>query len=147
MLITGPAWGSLPKGPAAGSHPRFAIRSFGKGSIALATAPFNEPYRVANDAVALVSHRNDIVRYFNSGPITPCLASTPDKRRALLQTVFYSLRPVEDISIWVKGAYRSARLRSWNGPELQNVKLEIRDSGVEVFLPPVAQYASLELEA
>jgi len=147
MLITGPSWGSLPKGPAAGNHPRFAIRSIGKGAIALATTPFTDPYMVPNDAVMLVSHRNDLVRFFNGGAITPCLSSASSQHRAALQTVFYSLRPVEDVSIWVKGAWRSARLRTWNQPQAQNVKLEIRDAGVEMYLPAVAQYALIELEA
>lgn len=147
MLITGPAWGSIPKGSAAGNHPRFAIRSEGKGAIAVATTPFSDPYVVPNDAVMLVSHRNDIVRYFNGGAITPCLYNSADKRRAALYTVFYSLRPVEDVSVWVKGSWRLARLRSWNQPQSQNVKLEVRDAGVEMYLPAVAQYALIELES
>jgi hypothetical protein len=146
LLITGSAWGSLPKGAAAGSHPRFAIRTVGKGTVAVATTSFSDPYVVPNDAVVLVSHRNDIVRFFNGGAITPCL-SRSGKTGAALQTVFYSLRPVEDVSVWVKGAYRSARLRSWNQPQPQNVRLEVRDSGVEMFLPAVAQYAEIELES
>lgn len=147
MLITGPAWGSLPKGPATGSHPRFAIRSIGSGSIAVATTPFSDPYLVPNDAVVLVSHRHDTVRFFNGGATTPCLYTSADKRRAALHTVFYSLRPVQDVSVWVKGPWRSARLRTWNQPEPQNVKLEVRDSGVEMFLAPVAQYVAIELES
>ena len=147
MLITGPAWGSMPKGLATGSHPRFAIRSVGKGAIAVATTTFSDPYVVPNDAVMLVSHRNDRVRYFNGGAITPCLCSSSDKRRAALHTVFYSLRPVEDVSVWVKGSWRSARLRTWNQPQPQNVKLEVRDAGVEMYLPAVAQYALIELES
>lgn len=147
MLITGPAWGSLPKGPAAGSHPRYALRTVGSGSIALATTAFSDPYLAPNDAVMLVSHRNDIVRFFNGGPITPCLSTATDKRRATLQTVFYSLRPVEDVSVWVKGAWRSARLRTLNQPEPQNVTLEVREQGVEMYLPAVAQYSSIELES
>ena len=114
------------------SHPRFAIRSVGKGAIALATTSFSDPYVVPNDAVVLVSHRQDIVRFFNGGAITPCLYTSPDKQHAALQTVFYSLRPVEDTSIWVKGAWRGARLRTWNQPQPQNVKLEVRDTGVEM---------------
>jgi hypothetical protein len=147
MLITGPAWGSLPKGPAAGTHPRFALRTVGSGSIALATTSFADPYLAPNDAVMLASHRNDIVRFFNGGAITPCLSTSADKRQATLQTVFYSLRPVEDVSVWVKGAWRSARLRTPNQTEPQNVKLEVREGGVEMYLPPIAQYALIELES
>jgi hypothetical protein len=148
ILITSPAWGSLPNGAALpATHPRFAVRTLGKGAIAVANAPFSDPYRVPNDAVVLVSHRNDIVRFFNSGAITPCLYGSADKRRAVLHTVFYSLRPVDDTSVWVRGAYKSARLRTWSQPQPQNVKLEARDAGVEVHLPAVAQYAMIELEA
>jgi len=147
MLITDPAWGSIPKGEAQQSHPRFVVRKAGSGSIAVATTPFSDPYRVPNDAVTLVSHRHDLVRYFNSGAITPCLAASADNRRKTLHTVFYSLRPVEDTSIWVKGPYRSARVRTWNQPQPQIVKLETRDDGVEIHLPAVAQYAMVELES
>jgi hypothetical protein len=148
LLITGPAWGSVPKDAAAQrSHPRFDIRVAGKGAIAVATAGFSDPYRVPNDAVTLVSHREDIVRYFNSGGITPCLYTAAEKKRATLHTVFYSLRPVEDATVWIKGAYRNARLRLWPQPQAQNVKLEARDAGVEIHLPAVAQYAAIELDA
>jgi hypothetical protein len=149
MLITGPAWGSLPKASAEAqqSHPRFTVHKIGKGSIAAATTTFSDPYRVPNDAVVLVSHRHDLVRFFNSGAITPCLATSTDKRRSTLHTVFYSLRPVEDTSVWVKGSYRAARLRTWTEREPQNMKLEARDAGVEIHLPAVAQYAMIELES
>ena len=149
MLITGPAWGSLPKGPAAAerSHPRFATRVIGKGSIAVATTSFADPYLVANDAVVLVSHRQDLIRFFNSGAITPCLFASADKRRAALRIVFYSLRPIDDASVWVSGPYRAARFTAWNHQQPQNVKLEVRDAGVEIHLPAVAQYALVELEA
>jgi hypothetical protein len=147
MLITGPGWGTMPKGEPQQGHPRFTVRKVGKGTIAVASTTFSDPYRVPNDAVVLVSHRHDIVRFFNSGAITPCLAVSADKRRANLNTVFYSLRPVEDTSLWVKGSYKSARIRSWNHPQAQTVKLENRDAGVELFLPAVAQYARVELEA
>jgi len=146
MLITGSAWGSLPKGEAQQSHPRFSVRKTGNGAIAIG-GTFSDPYRVPNDAVVLVSHRHDIVRFFNSGAITPCLAASADKRRTTLHTVFYSLRPVEDTSVWVKGSYRAARIRTWSQPQSQNVRLEKRDTGIEIHLPAVAQYAMIELES
>jgi len=146
MLITGAAWGSLPKGEAQQSHPRFLVRKSGNGAIAVG-ATFSDPYRVPNDAVVLVSHRHDIVRFFNSGAITPCLARSADKRRTTLHTVFYSLRPVEDTSVWVKGSYRAARIRTCAQPQPQNIKLQTRDAGMEIHLPAVAQYAMIELES
>ncbi len=147
MLITSTAWGSLPKGPAAGAHPRFAIRQLGSGAIAVATTSFSDSYLVPNDAVVLVSHRHDMVRYFNGGAITPRLSKSADKRRAVLQTAFYSLGPVDGVSLWVKGAWHSARLHTPGQPEPQNVKLEMRDSAVEIHLPAIAQYAAIELES
>jgi hypothetical protein len=146
ILITGPAWGALPKAEVQRSHPRYVTRTLGQGSICTATS-FSDPYLVANDAVVLVSHRYDIVRFFNSGAITPCLSQSADKRRAEVQTVFYSLRPVEDTSVWVKGSYKSAKLRAYGQAHPQNVKLEVRDAGVEVHLPAISQYAVIELES
>jgi hypothetical protein len=148
MLITGPAWGGLPKGePQQRTHPRFALHTVAGGTVAAATTTFADPYLAANDAVVLVSHRHDIVRYFNSGAITPCLYQDAGKRNAVLHTVFYSLRPVQDTSVWVKGSYRSARLRAWPQSQPQTVKLEARDAGVEIYLPAVAQYAMVELSS
>lgn len=148
ILITGPAWGSLPKGDQQErSHPRFSMRTVGSGSIALATTSFAEPYLAANDSVMLVSHRQDVVRFFNSGAISPCLYVAGDKRRTVLETVFYSLRPVEDTSVWLKGTYKSARIRAWNQQQPQNVKLTTREGGVELYLPALAQYAMIELES
>jgi hypothetical protein len=139
----------MPKGlpPAQQTHPRFALLALGKGAVATATGGFSDPYRVPNDAVVLVSHRHDMVRYFNSGAITPCLYASADKRRGRLDTVFYSLRAVDDVTAWVKGSYRTARLRTLAQPQGQDVKLEARDAGVEVHLPAIAQYAMIELEA
>jgi len=47
----------------------------------------------------------------------------------------------------VKGSYRSARVRMWNQPQPQTMRLESRDAGVEIHLPAVAQYAMIELES
>jgi hypothetical protein len=147
MLITSSAWSSIPKGPPASPHPRFATTTVGKGTIAIATTSFADPYLAASDAVVLVSHRHDVVRFFNGGAITPCLTLSPDKRRASLDTVFYSARPVEDASVWIKGSYKTARLRVCPEQQPREVRLEVRDAGVEVYLPAIAQYARIELES
>ena len=145
MLITGSGWGSIPKSEVVRTHFRYTVRGVGKGSIAVATGSFADPYLVANDAVVLVSHREDIVRFFNTGAITPCLSAKTGG--VVLQTVFYSLRPVEDASVWVKGSYKSARLRAFGQTADQTVKLVTRDPGVEIYLPAVSQYARIELES
>ncbi len=147
MLITGPAWGSLPNGSSSEQrHPRFTIRAVGSGAVALAPAPFVDPYIVPNDAVVLVSHRHDLLRFWNCGAITPSLSTAPGQHTAALRIVFYSQRPVQDATVWVKGSYRSARIRTWNQQQPQNVKLATRDNGSELYLPPVAQYAQIDFE-
>jgi hypothetical protein len=149
MVIAGPGWGKAPSNELAEGrqHPRFAVYTVGKGTIALATSGFGDSYRVPNDAVVLVSHREDLARYWNSGPITPTLASSPDQKRAQLRVAFYSLLPVEDCAVWVKGAYQTAQFRTPTQTQAQMVRLEAQAGGVEVHLPPVAQYLELEFGA
>lgn len=142
-------WGRLPKPAEAGEprkHPRFTFHPAGKGVIAEAGAS-SDPYRMANDAVVVVSHSHDLARFWNSGAVTPVLSKTADGHRARLQIVFYSARPVEDVAVWIHGSYRTAQLRAFNQTQPQTAKLEVRDGGVEVHLPGIAQYAAIELDS
>ena len=146
LLIAGPGWGKAPKAPLTEGkqHPRFAVYAAGKGSIALATTNFGDAYRVPNDAVTLTTHYFDVVRFWNGGAITPCLATSADGRSAHVRVAFYSLMPVDDCTVWVRGTYKSARFRTLPKTELQTARLEARADGTEVYLPPVSQYAEIE---
>jgi hypothetical protein len=144
LLIAGPAWGAG-TGPSE-AHPRYDVRAFGKGLLAVARKVENDPYLMVQDAMVLVSHRYDLLRFWNGGAVRACLAASPDRKRGLLQMVFYANARAGDATVRVVGNYRSARLFSLDGTE-QNVKVVPEKDAVELHLPAVAQYAAVQLDA
>ena len=149
MLITGPAWGALPGIPATGGdHPRYAWRAFGQGRVAVAKAEFDDPYLVANDSVILVSHRYELLRLWNPGAVGACLSVAPDRRRAVVQMVFYaSARVTDGPTVRVVGQYRTAKLWTLDQPTARDVEMVTSKGAVDLHLPPVKVYAGVELEA
>lgn len=149
MLITGPQWGGLPGSLApAEEHPRYALRVLGKGRVAVAKAALEDPYLVANDAVILVSHRDELLRLWNPGAASSCLSVSPDRKRAVVQLVFYSPARVQDgPTVRVVGRYRAARLWTLDQQAPGDVEMVAQKDAVELRLPRVTIYASLELTA
>jgi hypothetical protein len=147
MLIAGPSWGPV-KGPLAKDqeHPRYEIRVVGKGKVALAREAQADPYVVANDSVLLVGHRYELLRFFNAGAVAACLADSPDRRSVLLQLLFYANRGPQDATVRVAGRYRSANLRTVDNPEPRRLEVLPGRDGAELHLPPLSQYAAVELE-
>jgi hypothetical protein len=147
MLITGPRWGGAPGAPAEGEIlPRFSMRSLGKGKIALADSAPDDPYEWANDSVLLVSHRYDLVRFWNSGAAGSFCAISPDRRRSVAHLLFYAGRGPDSVAVRIAGRYRAVRASTIDQPELALVDTQRGADAVEVHLPPVAQYVALELE-
>ncbi len=148
MLITGPKWGELPGMPAAGiEHPRYALRILGKGKVAVARPDFEDPYLVANDSVVLISHRYELLRFWNGGAIGSFFTRTPDSKHAVVQVLFYAEARFGNMTVRVAGQYRRARLWTLDQPLSRNLELEIQNEAVELHLPPISQYAAVELEA
>jgi hypothetical protein len=148
LLITHAKWGSPAGAPAAAEdHPRFALHTEGKGRIAIAKDADPDPYIWANDSAVLVSHRYDLVRFWNGGATASYYTMAADRKRAIVHLLFYANRGPEEASVRVAGPYRSARI--WNAAtsEAQSVKMITQKDAVEVHLPPVSQYVALELEA
>ena len=147
LLIAPPQWGRVAGPPARDQeHPRYDIRVAGKGRIAIAKAEPEDPYTLANDSVLLVSHRYDLVRFFNAGAVESTLALARNGKGALLHLLFYADRGPEDASLWIAGRYRSARLWTMDRPEARDLPIAPGRDGIEVRLPPVSQYAAVELE-
>lgn len=145
LLMTTAAWGK-PAGPALADTPtiRYAIHTVGKGRIA---APQGEesgdPYLAAADAQVLLSHRNDVARLWNGGPMG--LYPTGDGRRCVVHLVNYMGRPPADpVSLWVQGDFQSVTLHGFDFGESKKLPLIRRRNGVEVHLPPIAIYAAVE---
>ena len=145
LLMAGPKWGAEGKPVAAPDFPRYTIRSLGKGRIALWKVDDPDPWDVAADSHVILSRRHDLVRLWNPGPAVTHLAGT--ESRGVLHIVNFSSRPGRDVSVWVAGRHRSARLWSFD----QNPPRELRcmpvKQGVEIHLQPFSAYAAVELSS
>ncbi len=146
MLITVPKWGA-PTGAAVDQHPRFEIRASGKGRIATTKEEAADPYEMANDAVVLISHRYDLVRFWNGGATGSFYAASADRSRAVVHLLFYADFGPNEASVRVVGRYRSVRALTAAGTEIPNVEMVARKDAVEVHLPQVPQYVALEFQA
>jgi hypothetical protein len=155
LLIAGPGWAASGK-PAGspGLQTQFDVRSLGKGRLAVAREAITDPYQVAVDTQYLLSHRNDLVKIYNSAS-SGCtrFTASADSKNAVLQCLSYadggrggqSLR-----TVWVALKYRKTRL--WTiGAQPQPLDPESAEEyvGVEYHLPASTQqsYLALEFEA
>jgi hypothetical protein len=147
MLIAGPKWGAVSTPPlAAQDHPRFALYAHGKGRIAIAREEESDPYMWANDSVVLVSHRYDLVRFWNGGATGSFYTLSPDRKQAIVHLLFYANRGPDAASVRVVGRYRTARISTAGQAAARSVEMVSQKDAVEVHLPQVSQYVALELE-
>ncbi|MDE3196573.1 MAG: hypothetical protein KGN84_09530 [Acidobacteriota bacterium] len=148
LLITAAGWGAIPGGAASNeTHPRFRLTRLGGGAIAEPKEPMTDPYVLANDAAILVSHRYDLLRFWNGGAMSALYTSATDRKRGAVQVLFYSNRPASDVTVRVAGAWRTAAVSTLDRPLPAPVHLEQQKGGVEIHLPAIAQYVAIELEA
>ncbi len=143
LLMAGPKWGGEGKPVEAPDFPRYTIRSLGKGRIALWKAEDPDPWDVAADSRVILSHRHDLVRLWNPGPAVTHLGGTDS--RGVLHVVNFSSRPARDVSVWVAGRYRSARLWTFDESRPRELRSMTVKQGLEIHLPPVLAYAAVEL--
>jgi hypothetical protein len=147
LLITGPKWGQLPpEAVAAPNHPRYLMHTLGKGRVAIAQPDFEDPYIAANDASILMSHRFELLRFWNVGAVGSCFTMVPDRKRAVIQILFYAAAYFGNPTLRVSGRYRSARLWTFDKSEARNLEIENHQDAIELHMPPVSQYAAVELE-
>jgi hypothetical protein len=161
LLITRSAWNGIPGTPADWDHPRYDGHVLGKGRIAVAKSKDDvDPYLIANDTVALVSHRFDILRFWDAGSVNAYVSEAPDDGRAIVQMVFYAREMngkmaaggPENASVRVAGRYRTAQLLTFDKPPIllgqtneSGVGMLIDVDSVELHLPPLSHYAGIEL--
>jgi hypothetical protein len=143
LLITTPVWGDAPT--KAADHPRYYSWAAGKGRIARGIEKPDDPYQMANDAVVLVSHRHDLVRFWNAGAAGSYYAVSPDRKQAIVHLLFYANRGPDIASVRVAGPYRKVKASMVDKPEIAGVRAEAQKDGLEVYLPQVSQYVALEL--
>jgi hypothetical protein len=140
LLIAGAEWGGVPgAAKAASEHPRFSTLTLGKGTVAVAKAAIADPYLFAGDCAVLVSHRYDLLRFFNGGALQAYYS------RGLVQILFYANQPAVDTSLWVAGNYKSARLWTLEGARPIALAAELVRDGIELHLPGAMRYAAIEL--
>ncbi len=146
MLITDARWGQLPGVRLDSDHPRYGLRSYGKGKLAVCKADFDDPYVVANDSLVLVSHRYELLRFWNGGAVGSQFTVDPRGRRAVVHLIFYALPYWGNYpTVRIAGDYGTARLWTLDQPAPRSVGVEADRGALEIFLPPVSQYAALEL--
>jgi hypothetical protein len=125
----------------------FSMFAVGKGKIAISKEPPTDPYAWANDSVILVSHRYDLVRFWNGGAAASYYTVSPDRRRAVVHLLFYSYRGPDAATVRIVGRYRAVRVATVDSPQVAGVQMEARKDAVEIHLPQVSQYVALQLEA
>jgi hypothetical protein len=154
LLIAGPAWGTMP-GAAPGRpsaeepHPRYELRRFGKGRIAMAHKQADDPYEMAQDAQILLSHRYDLVRIFNGFLLGAYCTVSPDGKRRMTHIVNYGGGADDDdpATARIAGRFRSAKLWSFESAQARRLEMVVQKDGIEVPLPGLAVYGGVELEA
>jgi len=77
----------------------------------------------------------------------------PDRKGAAVQILFYAERGQtlqrggrgDAITVGVAGAYRTARLWTFDKPAARDVEIVPQNDGMELHLPPVSEYAAVQL--
>jgi len=128
-------------------HPRFDIFSLGPGRVALARAPFDDPWTLANDAHLLTSKRYDPVRLFNGGLLHTHTASSPDLAAAIVHIVNYGGEsPGHEVVLQVSRPVKSARFHDPRSASPPAVTLTGNPARPEFVLPDISVYIAVELE-
>jgi hypothetical protein len=147
LLITGPKWGPLPvEKIAAANHPRYLMQTLGEGRIAVSQPDFEDPYIVANDAAVLMSHRYELLRFWNVGAVGSYFTTIPEGKRAVIQILLYAAAYFGNLTLRVSGRYRRAELWTLDKPEARILEIENHQNAIELHMPMVSQYAAVELE-
>jgi hypothetical protein len=146
LLITHPKWGLAP-GMRAGTqdNERYIWRTLGKGRIAFAKSEFDDPWVIAQESVLIISHRYDLLRFWNGGSVGSYFTMAPGRKRALVHILFYADIGPDGSGVRVAGNYKSGKLWTLDG-KASSIDMVPQRDAVELHLPAVAQYAAAELE-
>jgi hypothetical protein len=145
-LIAPAGWKAAGAPDTATRHPRFAVFRSGKGRVAVARGPVDDPERLAEDAELVVSHRHDRVRIYNVGVGQYHYATSADGRAGVLHLVSYpSPYPPLPVTAWFRHAWTSARAWRVDGGEAAPLPRVESAGGVEFHVPPTPAYCALEV--
>ncbi len=125
----------------------YDLRSFGKGSIAIATQEWDDPYFLAADVHSLVKRRNDPVRLFNAGSLWEHYSVTSDRRRELLQLVSFTSSPNASVSLALVRPRRSVAMHVIGSGDPTMLAPVMAEGRLELHLPAFSYYAALEFQS
>ena len=138
LLVAGAACGITEGRPGAESHRNYTIRTLGAGRIAV--GDLADPYQAAADTQVLLSHRHDLVRFWNGSALGSYLTE------GLLQVINYAGRPGADpVTVRIAGPYREARIQQLPFTGFQPLAANPQKGAIELHLPEISVYAAIEL--
>ncbi len=144
LLMAGSSCGMTEGRPGEESHRNYAIRTLGAGRIAV--GDLSDPYQAAADTQILLSHRHDLVRFWNGGALGSYLTQRADGKGALLQVINYAGRPGADpVTVRVAGPYREARIQQLPFTGFQPLAANLQKGAIELHLPEIPVYAEIEM--
>ncbi|MGE5571030.1 MAG: hypothetical protein ACM3S5_18500 [Rhodospirillales bacterium] len=150
-LLMVPANFPAPKGVPLGGdvYGRYELRGVGKGRIAVAKEESQDPYLIAADAQLLMSHQNDLVRFFNTGTLNCYYTASADGKKSLLHIINFAMRPSNNlVSAAFTRRFRAARFWRLEDESAQPLELfPTEDGGMEVHIPAFSVYAAIELDS
>jgi hypothetical protein len=126
---------------------KFSVYASGKGRLIIAKEPPADPWAFANDCAVLVSHRHDLVRFWNAGAAAAYYTKPAGGAGALVHLLFYWDRGPDAASVRIAGRFGAATAATIDNPRLTGVRMLQQKDAVEIHLPPAPQYVALELEA
>lgn len=115
------------------------------GEITLDGKEVEKLERVFREANSLVGRRNLGARLFNVSGMLSSLTASRDGKRLVLHLVNYTGFPIEDITVHLLGAYKSARLLEPGSPPKTLSPYPIEE-GCAIEISRVATVAAIEIE-
>ncbi len=102
----------------------------------------DDPYATVQEAWKAISHRHDLVRFWNAGAAASYVTASAGS--AVVQLLFFADRGPDAASVRIAGPYRHVKASTVDTAALTIQTVEQKDA-IEVHLPQVSQYVALEL--
>jgi hypothetical protein len=105
-----------------------------------------DPWQLASETHARLGRKNDLILLWIGGSLIAHYTTSPDGNSGLLHLINYATRPPgQSVTAAVMAPYSSARIYTLEHPEPIAADLHPVREGVEIYLPPFAVYAAIEL--
>jgi hypothetical protein len=129
------------------AHPRFELFSYGRGRVAIARKPLDDPWTLADDAHLITSRRYDPARLFNGGLLYHHTAAAPTPGRSVVHIVNYGTEPPgNEVVLQINRPVRSAAFHVLGSAQPQPARLGGTPARPELILPDFGVYVAVELE-